>query len=340
MLPAPTGFQLFDQQGQVLLTWQAVSGAVSYTVNRSPDNVTFTVLASGVTAVQYVDSILPANVGTVYYYTVQAYDGTSLGTATASLAGVALTPGQTTLSNMRLEAQQRCNKENSPFYTTQEWNSMLSQSWKEFYDIIIQKFGDDYYIAPPYTYTTTGTIDPTYQAQVFPLPPDFYKLMRCEVALNPADPNSWITLRQFNAIQANLYNFPNVYTFYGITNLRYRLWGTNLQIVPIASAGQTIRIWYSPRPKQLLNDQDIIDCISGFEEYIVVDACEKALIKEESFDQAQAFTLQKGALLQRITEAAENRNVSEPQTVSDSRTRNFAWGDYGSGGWGQGGYGW
>lgn len=332
----PTEFQLFDYQALVLLTWQAAPGATIYYISRSTDGVSFSELGT-TTSTQYEDTT--GTVGTNYYYYVQAGDGVNSSNPTETLEGVPLTPGQTTLSNMRLEAQQRCNKENSLFYTTQEWNSMISQSWKEFYDIILQKFGDDYYIAPPYTYTTTGTVDPTYQAQVFPLPDDFYKLMRCEVALNPADPNSWITLRQFQAIQANLYNYPNVYTFYGITNLRYRLWGNNLQIVPIASAGQTLRIWYSPKPNQLVNDTDIVECISGFEEYIVVDACIKALVKEESFEQAQAFMLQKAALLKRIEEAAENRNVGEPQTVSDSRIRNFAWGDYGYGGWGSGGYG-
>ena len=202
---------------------------------------------------------------------------------------------------------------------------MISQSYKELYDILIQKFGNDYYIQIPYTFITTGAVDPVTQAQTFPLPKDFYKLMRCEVALNPNDSNSWVTLRQFQAIQANLWNYPNVYTFYGITNLRYRLWGTNLQIVPIASAGQTIRIWYSPRPNQLINDTDTLDAISGYEEYIVADCCIKALAKTE--EDASIFMMQKQALLKRIEEAAENRNVGESQTVSDSRTRNFAWAD-------------
>lgn len=214
---------------------------------------------------------------------------------------------------------------------------MISQSYKELYDILIQKFGDDYFIANPVTYLTTGQIDPITQAQTFPLPADFYKLMRCEVALNPSDANSWVTLRQFQAIQANLWNYPNVYTFYGITNMRYRLWGTNLQIVPISQAGQTIRIWYSPKPNQLINDTDTVDAISGYEEYIVADVCIKALVKTEELDTAAAFGQQKAALLKRIEEAAENRNVGEPQCVSDSRTRNFSWSDgdgqYGSGMW-------
>lgn len=328
----PTNFVAISAQAQVGLSWNSSPFVNLYYVNRSTDAVTFTNIGS-TTALYYND--LTAVVGTLYYYQVQSSNGTNSSLPTVSLSGQALNPGQTTVGNLILECQQRTDRVNSDNITTQEWTSMINQSYKELYDIIIQKFGNDYYIAVPYTYTLTGQIDPVYQAQVYPLPTDFYKLMRCEVALNPSDSNSWVTLREFQAIQANLWNYPNVYTFYGITNLRYRLWGTNLQIVPIGSAGQTLRIWYSPRPNQLINLTDTLDAISGWEEYIVADVCIKALAKTE--EDVTIFAVQKAALLQRIIEAAENRNVGEPERVSDSRMRNFAWGDGGDGGYGWGG---
>lgn len=320
----PSQFLVTSAQGLVYLEWSASPLSVAYYINRSTDNVSFTNIGN-TTLLNYSDAT--AVVGTLYYYTVQASNGTNSSPATVSQVGQSLKPGQTTVGNLILESKQRIDRVNADNITTQEWTSMLSQSYKWLYNLLIQKFGNDYFIANPYTYTTTGVIDPTFQAQVFPLPNDFYKLMRCEVALNPADPNSWITLRQFQAIQANMWNFPNVYTFYGITNLRYRLWGEYLQIVPIASAGQTIRIWYSPRPNQLIKSTDIVDGISAFEELMVVDTCIKALAKTE--EDAGLFVLQKKELIQEIEEAAENRNVGEPQTVSDSRTRNFAWTDSG-----------
>lgn len=203
---------------------------------------------------------------------------------------------------------------------------MISQSRKELYDIIIQKFGNDYYLKTPYTYTTSQNL------QFYPLPDDFYKLLGVEVALNPGDPSSWVTLKKFEFIQRNLWNYPNVYTFYGITNLRYRLEDNNLYIVPIPTGGETLRIWYAPRPDQLINDTDIVDGVSGWEEYIIVDCCIKALAKEES--DVSIFAGQKQALLKRIEEAAENRDIGEPETVSDSKMRNFAWSD--DNGWGGG----
>ena len=310
----PTGFQSVSAQAQVALSWNPTPLATIYYISRSTDGVTFAELAT-TTSYSYADTT--AVVDTTYYYYVQAGNGTASSQPTVTLTGIALNPGETTVGNLRLQSQQRCNFENNSFITTQEWNSMINESFKELYDILIQKFGDDYYVATPYTYTTSNTI------QLYPLPADLYKLLGVEVALNPTDENSWVTLRKFEFIQRNLWNYPNVYTFYGITNLRYRLNGNNLYIVPAPSGGQTLRIWYAPRQSQLINDNQIIDCINGYEEYVIVDCCIKALAKEES--DPSIFIGQKQALLKRIEEAAANRDIGEPECVSDSKTRNFAW---------------
>ncbi len=330
----PPGFQAVSAQGTVILSWNYTPLATTFYVNRSTDNVTFTTIAQ-TSSLTYNDT--SGVVGTIYYYAIQAATALASSLQTVAATALSLAPGQTTLGNLRIQAKQRVNLEQSNNITTQEWNQYISDSYKWLYNHLIEKFGNDYFIAPPYSYTTTGQIDSVYQAQVFPLPPDFYKLMRCEVALNPADPNSWVTLKKFEAIQANLWNFPNVYTFYGITNLRYRLWGSQLQVVPIASAGQTIRIWYSPRPNQLIADTDVVDGLSNYEELIILDADIKALAKQES--DVSVFAAQKMFMLKEIEDAAENRDVGSPETVSDSRRTNFSWGDpdgggsYGGGSW-------
>ncbi len=208
---------------------------------------------------------------------------------------------------------------------------MISQSYKELWDILAQKFGDDYFVATPYTFSTTQN------TQFYALPSDFKALLGVDVALNTGDPNAWITLRQFEFTQRNLFNYPNIYTFYGVTNLKYRLNGNNLMIIPAPTNGLTIRIWYVPRPNQLIADTDTVDAIAGWEEYLVTDACIKALAKEES--DVSVFAAQKMALLKRVEEAAENRNIGEPQRVSDIRRINFAWGngdDWNTGGSGYG----
>lgn len=332
MIPSiPTGLQVQQGDSRVYLSWNIVSGALSYSVMRSTDGVTF-IEVGPATVNNFLQTATgitnPVTVGTQYYYKIASTnaDGTSGYTSAQTIIPCAI--GLECLGNMRLYAQQRADKVSSNFITTSEWNKYITESYKELYDILIQKFGDDYYVAAPYSYTTSGS------TQLYPLPADLYKLLGVEVALNPNDPNSWVSLRKFMFVQRNLWNFPNVYTFRGVTNLRYRIMGTNLELVPQTQAGQTVRIWYAPRPNVLIRDIDTIDGVSGWEEYIVVDAAIKAMAKEESG--VEVLMAQKAGLLARIESAAENRDVGEPETVSDSKMRNFAWTD--DTGFGQGGF--
>lgn len=409
--PPSTPDNQYTQQGnaQVYISWDLVDLATSYLIARSTDGVNFIHLAEVV-----VNNFLDTTVlmSTQYYYKVAAKNVVGTSSYTAVQTIIPCPPGIVCLANIRLQAQQRSDQLNANFLSLPEWNQNITNSYKELYDILIQKYGDDYYYTVPCSYLTSGKIDPVQQAQVFPLPdgisvldsygsftflgntsssttidgiastngitigqgingpgspagntvvafddtsvttslpitgsntgvlftvgtivPAFYKLMLVEVALNPGDPNSYVTLKKYQRIQQNLWNYPNVYTFYGITNLRYRTTGSFLQVVPISAAGQTIRIHYSPRPRDLIQDIDTMEGISGWEEYIIVDAAIKAMAKEES--DPSELVREKLALLARIEAAAENRDVGEPECVSDSRTRNFAWED--GGGFGNGG---
>ena len=405
-MPVPsTPTNQYTQQGnaQVYISWDMMSGATSYKVQRSTDGITYTTVASGVTPPNYLD--ISVQVNTQYYYQIAATNVSGDSAYSSPQTIIPCLPGVICLANIRLQSQQRSDQLNGQFLTLPEWNQNITNSYKELYDLLLQKYGDDYYYTVPCSYLTTGQLDATYQAQVFPLPdgltvvdsynrvnftgtshtsttidsiastvglavgqgligsgilpgtliktvsansitltiptnssvigsiqagtvvPSFYKLMLVEVALNPSDPNSWVTLKKYQRIQQNLWNFPNVYTFYGITNLRYRITGSQLQLVPISAQGQTVRIHYAPRPRDLIQDTDVIEGISGWEEYVIVDAAIKAMAKEES--DPSELVREKMQLMQRIEAAAENRDVGEPECVSDSKTRNFAWTDSG-----------
>lgn len=264
-----------------------------------------------------ITCVVPARVSGLVNVTVSNLN-TGI-TSTLANCFTYLDPGQTTLESIRLQAQQRADMVNSEFISTTEWNSYINSSYLELYDILVQKFGDDYFVAIPYQYTTAAN------TQMYALPTDFYKLLGVEIQLNTGMPASWVTLKKFNFIDRNRWSYPNVYTFYGITNLRYRVNGNNLMIVPINQAGQTLQIWYIPRQKMLVNDGDIVDGVSGWEEYIIADACIKAWNKQES--DPSIFIAQKAALLKRIEEAAENRDPGQADHVSDTKNLNYGWGN-------------
>jgi hypothetical protein len=235
-----------------------------------------------------------------------------------------MTIGVVTLGSIRTELRQRIDRVNSQFFTDAELNGYISNSYKELYDILVQKFGDDYYVATPYQFTTDGTND------TYALPADFYKLLGCDAQYNGAgSTNGWITLRQFMMAERNSYTLPNYQAFYGITNLRYRLRDDNIWFIPVPAAGQVCRIFYIPRPAALTADADTVDGVSGWEEYILLDAAIKCMVKEES--DPSAFAAQKMAVLQRIESAAENRNAGAPQTVSDIHQSFWPYGGWGPG---------
>jgi len=332
----PTNFNLQSGDGNAFLSWDITATATSYVVQRSPDGVTYTTRATitGSPLKNYYldegESVDGPEENTTYFYKVAAANGDGTSSYTDPQNTIITAIGIVSLGYLRLTAQQRCDRVNSTFVSLTEWNKYITESRKELYDILTLKFGDDYYVATPYTYTLGGN------QNLYPLPADFYKLLGVEIALNPGDSLSWVTLKKFEFIQRNRWNYPNVYTFYGVTNLRYRLNGNNIMIVPVPSGGQTLRIWYAPRPSVLMADTDIVDGVSGWEEYIIIDAAIKALAKEES--DVSVFMAQKKFMLERIEQAAENRDAGEPEQVSDTKSRNFGWGDDDGSYGGSGGY--
>ena len=226
-----------------------------------------------------------------------------------------------TLTELKNAVRQRSDMENSQFVKDAELISYINQSYFELYDLLIQKYGDNYFVASPYSFTTDGT------SEDYTLPSDFYKLLGVDLALSNST-DSWVTIKPFNFAERNRYAVPNFQSFYGITNLRYRLMGNKIKFTPIPQANQQMRLWYIPRMTTLSLGTDTVDGISGWTEYIIIDSAIKCLQKEES--DTTVLLAQKMAIIQRIENAAENRDAGFPKTVADVSFSNYEW-PYGSG---------
>ncbi len=279
--------------------------------------------------------------GTSYWYQVAANNGSgpSANSAATATPAVPVPNGEMCLGQMRLYAQQRADRVGSGFVTTSEWNTYLNQSLYELYDLLVEQYGEEYFTASA-QFSTNGT-----NAQFYPLPdgqttynnaitgasytaPAFYKLVGVDLGLNQSaqSNNGWVTVNKFNFIDRNKYFYPNTQsTIYGVFNMSYRLFGSQIEFIPAPSGNQPIRLWYIPRMTQLLKDTDITTAgVSGWIEYVVVDAAIKALAKEES--DTSVLMAQKAALIQRIESASMNRDVGQPDKVSDTRSMNGGWG--------------
>jgi hypothetical protein len=221
-----------------------------------------------------------------------------------------------TLAQLRAAVRQRADMENSQFVQDSELNSYINQSAFELYDLLVQKYGDNYFVAPAFQIITDGTNDK------YNLPADFYKELGVDLLLsNSAE--SAVTVPQFNFSDRNKYATPNFQTFYGVTNLRYRLNGNQIWFTPVPMAGQKINMWYVPTMTTMDSDSATLEGVSGWTEYVIIDAAIKCKVKEES--EATILVDAKNKIINRIENAAENRNASSPPTVSDTMFRNVDW---------------
>jgi hypothetical protein len=346
----PINVVLQTGNGVNLVSWNSVIGATSYTIQRSPDGVNWTTIGTSASNT-YVDST--AIVGTLYYYQVGsanvAFPSPTAFTASYPPSITPCLPGQISLGYLRYLTQLRADKLNSQYLTLDEWNSNINQSVYELYDILITKFGDDYFFAPPLLIPLSGS-------NTYPLPdgsnypvngvnsPALYKLNGIDVNTGggTTGPNAvWVPLSRFNWSDRDQFTtFPGqTGSITALQQMMYRPMGSQLQIFP-ASQNQTIRMWYVPVMTQLLQDTDMLAfSLSGWSEYVIVDAAMKAMIKEESLEKWNALAASKAALMERIETTAANRDVGQANTVSNTRN---TLGDPGFGGFGNGfgGNGW
>lgn len=328
--------QFYVQQGnkQVYLSWNLVAGATSYQVQRSTDGVTFAIIASPAVN-NYLDTTV--TVGVQYFYKVASTNGSGTSPYTAAQSIVPTLPGQMSLGELRLAAQQRADRVNSNFVTLPEWNSYINQSYYELYDLLITLY-EDYYVAPRLNFQTNGT-DRLYDlpnGQNYSNAPALYKLYGVDLGQDNTQ-NAMFTLKKFDFIARNRYVFPQITTsLLGVFNMQYRLVGGKIMFIPVPSGNQQVGLWYFPRLTTLLKDTDVMDGISGWTEYVIVKAAYLALTKEES--DATNLMMQLAALKLRIEESAMNRDAGQPDTISDTRTWSDRHGNYGAPGF-DGSYG-
>lgn len=339
----PQNFYVQQANNTVYLLWNQSTGATSYLVQRSQDNVTFTTIAT-VTGTPlnnfYLDTTATPN--TQYYYQVAASNISGTSAYTTPQGVVPCLTGTYCLAQVRVLSQQRADRLGSNFVTLPEWNNYITQSYFELYDLLVD-LDEDRYMAPPVFFTTTsGNTNGIYPipdgSSTFQdsngnniIPPPMYRLKGLDLALNSAS-NAYMTVDPFQFIERNRFVYPNTgSTLYGVFNMRYRWVGNNLFLIPTPSAGQKIRLWYIPRLQQPLQETDLLDGVSGWLEYVIVDAAIKALQKEES--DTMRLSMQKQALIQRIQDSATDRDVGRPDSISDVRQSGY-WGSM------SGGYGW
>ena len=325
----PQNLTVEQADGNILLTWSGSLGATSYVVYRSTDGVNFSLVATTGVVSQYLDPL--PGVGITYYYQVAAVNTSGTSPFSSIMQMVAAPPSEMSLGELRLRAQQTADRVNSQFVTTSEWNAFIRLAMYELYDILITSY-EDLFASSIAFINTDGT------TQNYPVPNGvnkylggvygglsgapalaFYKLAGMDLGVNTSN-NAWVTLLKFDFIERNKYVYPNsTSTIYGVYNMRYRLMGDFVNIIPTPAGNQQIRMWYSPKLPSLLKDNDLTTLgYSGWLRYPIVRAAKYALDKEEGSDTSK-LDQEIAYLKLRIEQASQNRDAGVADTISNTR---------------------
>lgn len=142
-----------------------------------------------------------------------------------------------TVSNLVTEVRRRADMENSQFVTDAEIRSYLNASYREFYDMLVSKYENDYFLSE-------SSISIVANTTIYSLPSDFYKARGVDLLINTSQrvPLSRYNFSNRNRAYSN-YNFPY--------ELEYRIQGNNIIFTPTPSGSHTAYIWYTPSPMKL-----------------------------------------------------------------------------------------
>lgn len=215
----------------------------------------------------------------------------------------------TTLLELRTKARERADMVNSQFVTDSELTGYVNSSIAELYDLLTSAFGSDYNLSS-YSFVTVAS------TQDYALPADFYKLKGVDSQISG---DLWFSIRPFNFNERNR-NQDIVWGLIGGPSIRYRMVGNNIRFSPMPTGPFNMRLWYVPVAAKLAADGDTFNDINQFSEYVVVDAAIKMMQKEES--DVSVLMQQKMELRKRIEVMAADRDIGQPETVSDIYAEN------------------
>lgn len=334
--------------GNILLTWTGSLGASSYNIQRSLDGVNFTDLATSLTG-QYLDAL--PGVGIQYYYQVAGVSTAGTGSYSSVATMIAAPASEMSLYELRLRCRQACDRVGSDFVVDSELNYFIRLAMYELYDILMTSYEDWFassYVAIqtngatanyPLPDGVTNYLGGNYSGTTGTPAPAFYKLAGMDLNVNTSVLTpSRVSLLRFDFIKRNQYVYPNsTSTIYGVYNMRYRIMGNNINIIPTPAGNQTLIAWYSPRLPQLLLNTDLSTIgVSGWLRYVIVRTAKYMLDKEEGMDTSKLDT-EILFLKTRIEQAAQNRDAGIADTISETRQDPLYGGSWGggssSGGW-------
>jgi hypothetical protein len=167
--------------------------------------------------------------------------------------------------------------------TISDWNQWLNAGRAELFRKVVQAAGKAAYMK-----TTVITTASSPSASVYPLPSDFWELVRVELQLNATD---FVALKPFT--EAERPYLLSATPGWSGEPFRYALQGKpaenqpqGIEFLPIPTGGLKLPIGYIYGPPLLAKDGDVLDGFAGFEEYVVVFGARRYAMRTEGRERA------------------------------------------------------
>jgi len=220
-----------------------------------------------------------------------------------------------TLANLITAVRRRADMVGSTFVSDAEVVDYINVAMSELHDILVTKF-EDYYVKDSSESPKSG--DYTLPADnPGNLPTDFYKALGVDFTTGGLT----YRLKPYSFQERAIYNSPGMVAA-TITNTMYHIQGNKIKFIPDPTVSGTVKLYYVPEVTRFDAGTTTAtiatiapQVVSGYEEYVVIDAAIKCLQKEES--DVQVLLVQKQQQLQRIEQAAGKRDAGESYSITD-----------------------
>lgn len=212
-----------------------------------------------------------------------------------------------TLGEMKLRGQQLADMVYSSFISDTEWTAMANDAIQQLYDMLIIARGQEYFAEADESLQTVAG------KREYPLPLDFYQL--CVAYLKRSDGS----VHQMNTWENQ--EFPLLLQMEGGSvswyDVRYRIRGQNIYLMPAPSETVSIGLLYVPAFKKLTNDNQVFDGINGWEQWAEHTMAIQALLKEES--DVAGLMMERDRIAGQINSLAAARDAGRPKRIVDVR---------------------
>jgi hypothetical protein len=225
------------------------------------------------------------------------------------------------LSALSARTLQTSNLEGAgAFITPDELTNYINGSIAEWVDEVRGTTWNGTYSRSSYTFSTTSN------RQLYALPPDFLSLLSVDVHITQGSPV--ISAVAYQEEQRNIFrNYPAASAWGLLRPVFYQLQDGNISFIPVPQGAYQVTLNYVPTAPVLSDPDDHIDSINGWDEFIVLDAAIKCLIKAGELATIQELKDSRERQRERIRAMAPRRDQHTAERVHVVENQDFdEWG--------------